>query len=167
MFTIKGRKERRWKRLLRRSILSICLCSKASDGSPMPDFLTYSQGSSGYPLSRHLVHHSPNTVFIPVNSKLFNTSHLFLQVVTSTVASALNIFLNKLDGSTFLGLRACNVTSFINHFLTLLFFHSTVHTVIMAGSLFIFYAGKCYDKVHFSKDDEIIAYPITHTLLPM
>lgn len=46
-----------------------------------------------------------------------------------------------------------SVTSFIKHFPSLLFFHSTVHTFITARTpciVFVRY-GKCYDKVHFPK----------------
>lgn len=81
----------------------ICLCSKASNYSSMPNFLTWHSKLfrilSYLLLSRYLLFskHSLHSC----QCELFNTLCLFLQAFTFIVTSALNIFINQVDVSSF------------------------------------------------------------------
>lgn len=147
---------------------SVCLCTKTSPCSPIPNFQFDARGPSGYCLtSRSLTYptFSPNAAFIPVNLTFLTVYAPFSCMPSYPLLPSPWTLSTKLDGSNF---RAQGTQLLPPLLLISQLFCSTVHTLLTAGTLSTGYLPwEVLWQGALSKDDTTNTHSIPHVLFPM
>lgn len=147
---------------------SVCLCTKASPCSPIPNFQFDARCPSGYCLtSLSLTYPTfpPNAAFIPVNLTFLTLYAPFSCMPSYPLLPSPWTLSTKLDGSNF---RAQGMQLLPPLLLISLLFCSTVHTLLTAGTLSTGYLPwEMLWQGALSKDDTTNTHSIPHVLFPM